>query len=300
MPDLNIVAHMMCRNEFDVIEETISEIFRWVDTLVVLDGGSDDGTWSFLRDLSHDYKSQSKRLAVYQEPDEEDRFTDHGPRTRLLELSAQFNPDWIISVDADEIYHYDPGLNIFSPVDAIYEAHGAGANVVRCYVPQFWLTFQDLREGALNEDETISVQERRRWYSWGHMGTFIWRWNPQHYYPKDTPKRTPELPGKTWREWQLAGDWHPVCKHYCFRSLRQGLNRAEERRERGGRQYFGKYFQNWIVDEQLAELHYLDDPENWQYAENHDRVCAYMAGKIKAKPGDAIQLIARSTIIHPN
>ena len=53
------------------------------------------------------------------------------------------------------------------------------------------------------------------------MGTFIWRWNPQHFYPKDTPKRTPELPGKTWRQWQIAGPWHPVCKHYCFRSLRQ-------------------------------------------------------------------------------
>lgn len=285
MASLNIVAHMMCRNEVDVIEETVTEILRWVDTLVVLDGGSEDGTRRILDTLSQEYWPH-KNLVVWTELDEGDRFTDHGPRTRLLELTALYDPDWVISVDADEIYHYDPNANMVSPIDAIYQAHEVGANVVRNYVPQFWLTFQDLRDGALDEDDTISVQERRRWYSWGHMGTFIWRWNPEHYYPKDTPKRTPELPGKTWREWQLAGPCFPVCKHYCFRSLRQALDRAETRRERGGRKYFGKYFQNWLIDEQLAGLYHLGKPEVWQVVDNHGMVCAYMANKIKPMPSD--------------
>lgn len=277
---MNIVAHMMCRNEFDVIEETVSEIMRWVDTLIVLDGDSTDGTCSLLHDLAYEYEKKGQLIEIHSEPDPGGRFTDHVPRTRLLELTGPHKPDWVISVDADEIYHYDPNRYVWSPIDAIVAAVRADANVVRSWVPQFWLTFDDLRKGLLQEDETISVQKRRRWYSWGHMGTFIWRWNDEHYYPVDVPKRTPELPGQTWREWQRAGPVLPVCKHYCFRSLPQAVVRAEERRKRGGGRYFGKYFQQYIVEETVAGLHYLGPDEEWQTGENHEAVTRYMAGDL--------------------
>lgn len=285
---VNVVAQMLCRNEFDVIEETIGEIFRWVDTLVVLDGHSDDGTRALLFDLVGDYAQRGKTLHVTSEPDPGECFADH-LRNRLLELTAPFAPDWVISVDADEIYHYDPNSNDAdnlspdapSPLDAILAAEEVEANVVRCNVPQFWLTFDDLRNGALNEDETISVQKRRKWFSWGHSGTFIWRWRADHYYPADTPKRTPEVPGMSWREWQRAGPLMPVCKHYCFRSLRQALARAEERKARGGRRYFGKYYQNFIIDEQLVGLYHPYRPESWDpNINNHERVYAYMGGRL--------------------
>jgi len=278
---MKIIAHMPVRNEIDVIEETVSEVFRWVDTLIVLDGQSTDGTHSLLCDLSSQWKTAGKTLQVVSEADPGNVFHDHTLRGRLLELTAPHEPDWVLSVDADEIYdtYLAPNGVEVDPITAIYAAEEIGANVVRCMVPQFWLTFQDLREGALDEDETISVQQRRRWYSWGHMGTFIWKWNDAHHYPPKVPKRTPELLGLTWREWQRAGPLMPICKHYCFRSLRQSLARAEERRERGGRRYYGKYFQNWLIDERLAGLHYLAEEGRWCTERNHDAVCAYMAGK---------------------
>jgi len=279
MADPNIVAHMMCRNEADVIEETISEILRWVDTLVVLDGNSTDGTWEIVSELAEDAERVGKVIDAHQEPDPGNRFADH-IRNRLLELTAEHKPDWVISVDADEIYHYDPKQNIPSPTDAIALAEVADANVVRCHVPQFCLTFDDLRHGAVGEDERGSVQERRRWYSWGHMGTFIWRWHDAHYYPQDMPKRTPELPDKTWQEWQRAGPLVPVCKHYCFRSLRQAMARAEERKARGGRKYFGKYYLSYVVDERLARLHHLGKDEIWQSTPNENYVYRYMGGDL--------------------
>ncbi len=278
---VRIVGQMVLRNEVDIIEETLGEIFRWVDELVVLDGASDDGTREKLAELGVlRYCGQNgKRLHLFSEPDTVDEARGlvnvNHLRRRLMELTAPLSPDWVLSVDADEIYHYEEGV-CADPVTAIVTAEQSGANVVRCYVPQFWLTFADLRAGALNEDETVSVQTRRRWYSWGHMGTFIWKWNPEHYYPDYPSKRTPEMPGLDWRQWQVAGPLTPVCKHYPIRSLRQGLFRAGERLERGGRWQFGKYGQRWLVDEQLAHLHYWDGV--WKTGPNHERLKDYLAG----------------------
>jgi len=280
---MKIVAHMPVRNEEDVIEETVTEAFRWVDTLIVLDGSSTDSTLQLLWMLQKTYHGQAgKTLQVVSERDPGNEFHDYTLRGRLLELTAPHRPDWVVSIDADEIYdsYCDPNGIDVDPLTAIYAAEEAGANVVRCWVPQFWLTFQDLREGALNEDETISVQQRRQWYSWGWMRTFIWKWNDAHYYPVDVPKRTPELPGLNWRQWQVAGPLMPICKHYCFRSLAQGLDRAGARRKRGGRQYFGKYFGRWLVDENLAGLHYREGDE-WCTENNHEQVHRYISGGAK-------------------
>ena len=87
---LNIVGQMLVRNEADVIRETVTEIMRWVDTLVVLDGASDDGTLEILRDLAAEYgASYKKAIRVESRPDPQDEFHDH-IRNELLELTAPF------------------------------------------------------------------------------------------------------------------------------------------------------------------------------------------------------------------
>ena len=127
------------------------------------------------------------------------------------------------------------------------------------------------------EDPCESIQRRRLWYSWGHVGRFIWKVQRRHFYPRDTQKRTPELPEQTWREWQRVGSVQPICKHYCFRSLEQALRRMQERRKRGGRKYFGKYFYNWIIDEQAVGLVRFNG--TWDTRNTHEAVHAYMGGK---------------------
>jgi len=264
---IRIVAQMMIRNEADIIYETLSEITRWgVKTVVILDGGSDDSTVEQVGAFTESHPNVAVDLNVI--PDPEGEFHDH-QRQVLLELTRAHNPDWIISLDADEIYHTNPLV-------AILTAHIAGANVVWCDIPQFWLTIADIKAGLLLEDESASVQKRRRWYSWGHTGCFIWRDDPKHYYPKSIPKRTPEYEGvNNYRDWQMPGLARPICKHYPFRSLRQAVKRMDERLERGGRKYFGKYATDWIVDEETAGLHYFDG--EWVRDVNgHRRVGEYM------------------------
>jgi len=261
---MRIVAHMLIRNEADVITETLTEIARWgVEEIVILDGGSDDGTIEAIRAFT------DAEIDLHVSPDPGGQFADYR-RGELLTLTRRHNPDWIISLDADEIYHT-------SPVKAIWAAESAGANVLWCDIPQFWITLADIRAGLLLEDEGVDVQERRRWYSWGHTGVFIWRDHPKHYYPKGIPKRTPEFEGVSdYRQWQQPGPVRPICKHYSFRSLRQALKRAEERKRRGGRRYFGKYYLNWIVDEVAAGLHYWDGTGWVIDPDSHRRVSEYM------------------------
>ncbi|RKY14062.1 MAG: hypothetical protein DRP52_01095 [Planctomycetota bacterium] len=264
-----IIAHMPCRNEVDIIEETITELFRWdVDRLIVIDGLSDDGTAEKLQGLA----CRFDRLVVISQADPDNKFSN-AVRTELQRATAEYDPDWVLSVDTDEIYHTDP-------VAAILAADAVGANVVRSYVPQFWLTFDDLREYG-PQMPVGSIQELLRWYSWGHMGTFAWKWNDAHYYPTDVSKRTPCLPGLNWRQWQIAPGHSSICKHYCIRSLEQGLKRAKERIGRGGTWQFGKYDQNWLIDEKITRLHYLSEfDHNWNRNENHRQVHRYMAGEL--------------------
>jgi glycosyltransferase involved in cell wall biosynthesis len=266
---MRIIAQMLIRNEADIIVETLTEITRWgLDGIVVLDGGSDDGTI----ELIEGFDGGVVDLTV--SPDPGGRFADHR-RQELLDLTRLREPDWIISVDADEIYHT-------SPVDAIIAADAVDANVAWCDVPQFWLTLDDIRNGLLLEDESVSVQARRRWYSWGHTGVFIWRDHPSHYYPKDIQKRTPEFEGvPDYRCWQVPGPVRPICKHYPFRSLRQAMSRMEERLARGGTKYFGKYELDWLIDEEAVGLSYFQDMHNpedddWERICNHEAVCQYM------------------------
>lgn len=269
---MNIVVQMLIRNEGDVIYETLWEICRWgVNSIVILDGQSTDNT---LKEIASFKRTRALPfIEVHSEPDPDGKFHDH-IRNRLLELTLPHKPDWIISLDADEIYHTDP-------VAAILAAEEFGANVVRASVPEFWLTQSDLAAGKGKRCNSLqSIQDLRRWYSWGHMGTFIWKPLDGHCYPKGIPKRTPELPGKTWLEWQIPGPVIPICKHYCFRTLTQAEVRAKERRERGGPEYFGKYFYDYIVDERAAGLHYLGDDGVFNEERTHEKVHLAMRGTI--------------------
>lgn len=266
MRDLRVVVQMLIRNEDDIIYETLSEITRWgLSQIVILDGDSQDATVSEIRRFEKSHPEVELRLIS--EADPRGEFHDH-LRNRLLALTLEWQPDWIISLDADEIYHT-------SPLAAIQVAADEGANVVRNVVPQFWITLADMRS-ILTEDRYFSIQQRRRWYSWGHMGTFMWKVQPEHFYPAETPKRTPELPGQTWRDWQIAGSMLPICKHYCFRTLEQAVQRMRERQTRGGRKYFGKYFENWIIDQAAVGLAHFD--ETWDTRNTHTRVQQYMGG----------------------
>ena len=126
MNDLHIAVQMLIRNEGDVIYETLSEITRWgLYDVIILDGQSDDNTLAEIHRFETTHPDVNLRLTSEADPGGE--FHDH-LRNRLLELTYAARPDWIISLDADEIYHTDP-------VAAIRAADAEGANVLMNHVP---------------------------------------------------------------------------------------------------------------------------------------------------------------------
>ena len=117
MKTIHVVGQMLVRNEADVIEEVVREAFRWVEALVVLDGASTDGTTGILSGLAATYRKAGKLLVLCSRDDPDGRFADHY-RNELLELTSVLRPDWVMSVDGDEIYDAVP----VTPVDAIAAA----------------------------------------------------------------------------------------------------------------------------------------------------------------------------------
>ncbi len=258
LPDgLRIMAMMICRNEADVIADTIASLAAWgIPKLAVLDGASDDGTWEQLQAIAKHQTGIDIELVL--EREEEAGSYQEYKRERLYELARRSLPfDWIVSVDADEIYHT-------SPIEAIEIAERDGAACVMPFIPEFWLTLDDLRNGALIEDEMISVQTRRLWYSWFWRENHIWREaSDLHYFPDSQHgKHRDPWVGESWN-WPshqsraLVTQMLPIQKHYPIRGVRQGIAKMQDRLPRGRRD-FGKMAEAWIIDQDFCRLAHWD------------------------------------------
>lgn len=247
---MKIVAIAMARNEADIIEEGVREALRWVDDFVIYDHGSTDDTAGLAERAGAIVLLGDSALPF-----------DESLRQYTLDAAGELDPDWVIRIDVDEIYHHTPDLR-----QTLEHAYAAGAFCVRAWQMEFWITFDDIRRGLLLEDERVSVQKRRRWYTSGHMAMVAWRHLPElRYYPGQR-QNVPLDPQR--RDVSRLGPCHSTClvqRHYNCRSLRQLLLRM---RERTDHQTFGKYRHNLIIDEQIG-LHYLRPDEAFSFVDNH-------------------------------
>jgi len=259
---MRIAAIAMARNESDIITESVSEALRWADDFVIYDHGSTDGTGQLA------VEAGATVIFGNREP-----WGEH-LRQHTLDLVNELQPDWVWRIDIDEIYHPDPNPRLL-----FKDAQKDRSFCIRALQAEFWLTLDDVRRGLLLEDETVSVQKRRRWYTIGHRALVAWRWRPDlRYYglaiqkrknvPLDSEGKHVAQLGPTFRECLLQ-------KHYNCRSLPQVLRRMQERRE--DFKTFGKYRYNVIIDEKIG-LHYLGPPvlgEEFDFADNHALVYAW-------------------------
>lgn len=83
---LPISVTIICKNEVDRIAETIHAVEGWVDEIIVVDSGSDDGTQEVVKETT---------ARLYYNP-----WPGYGQQKRFAEdLSSN---DWILNIDADE------------------------------------------------------------------------------------------------------------------------------------------------------------------------------------------------------
>ncbi len=253
---MKVVAIGLTKNEADVVSETVTAALQWVDEFVIYDNSTD---------ATPSLAEQAGAIVLAGPPEE--MFKEQ-LRQHTLVAAADLHPDWIVRIDAGEIYHHDP-----DPRQVLEEALADGAFCVRGMQMEFWLTLDDVRRGLLLEDERVSIQKRRRWYTAGHMALIAWRHRDDlAFYPPEVQGRANvplDAGGRNVAQLGPVFGQCPVQKHYNCRSLPQLLARMKDRSS--DLYSFGKYRYNLIVDEKVMRLHYLGPDEVFCFKDNHEQ-----------------------------
>jgi hypothetical protein len=148
---------MLVRDEADILPETMAHLLEWIDALYILDLGSTDSTWQILRELaakdSRIVLHESKPI-VYQD----------GLRCILFDAYRDRfkNGDWILKIDADEIYH-------ITPPEFVRHHLRPGETSVNLMWYFFRLTSPEVDAYAtgqtdIEQDRLKSIMDRRRFY----------------------------------------------------------------------------------------------------------------------------------------
>lgn len=90
---MKLIAIMRVKNEIALIRESLSRLSLLVDEIIVLDNGSTDGTLEI-------YGQFSKVVEVLHTAG----FNEGRDKIMLLEAAIRRQPDWLIFLDADEIF----------------------------------------------------------------------------------------------------------------------------------------------------------------------------------------------------
>lgn len=90
-----VIGTLLIRNEEEIISECIEfHLSNGVDKFIVTDNASEDNT----RKILEKYK-----VEIIDEP--ELNYQQGAWVTRMARIAAQYNPDWIVHIDADEFWH---------------------------------------------------------------------------------------------------------------------------------------------------------------------------------------------------
>jgi len=148
---------MLVRDEDDILAETIENILKWIDFLYVFDTGSTDSTVEILRE----YARKDERVKIhFASP----VVFNQNIRSALFEIyRGNFkNGDWIVKLDADEIYYV-------TPPDFVRNKLNNNESCVYLTWYYFRLTDNEVNgyeSGRIDihEDRKRSIIDRRRFY----------------------------------------------------------------------------------------------------------------------------------------
>ncbi len=90
---MKLVAILRIKNQMLTLDDCISRLSDLVDEIVVLDNGSTDGTLEA-------YKKFPKIVKILQT----EGFNEGRDKIMLLDEAKKLNPDWILWIDADEVF----------------------------------------------------------------------------------------------------------------------------------------------------------------------------------------------------
>lgn len=170
---------LVVRDEADILAETLTHLLTWADGVYILDTGSTDGTW----EIVNDFGARDKRIVPMMSSP---LYWHLGLRAMLFDrYRDRFRTgDWIIRLDADEMYHIPPPTFVREQVSR-FEGR------IRSLMFEFVLTRGMVEaERRTPRDVTQSIVERRRTYyldPHAEMRLFKYRrsmrWTPDYEGP---------------------------------------------------------------------------------------------------------------------
>jgi len=110
-----LVAMYRIKNCEEFIKRSLIRTSEFADEIVVLDDGSKDNTVNIVKEFPKVAKLESQDLD----------FNERRDRNKLLEMAKDRHPDWIISIDGDEVledkFDYDYAHRLIKPVNPEFQ-----------------------------------------------------------------------------------------------------------------------------------------------------------------------------------
>jgi glycosyltransferase involved in cell wall biosynthesis/2-polyprenyl-3-methyl-5-hydroxy-6-metoxy-1,4-benzoquinol methylase len=119
---IGVVGLSMVKNEEDIIEKFVRHNLQFVESLVILDNGSIDGTREILRSL------QREGLPLLILDDPVTSYIQEQKMTQLLQwICSSFFPEFVVPLDADEFISCKPGVDF---AERLREIQPGGSGLV--------------------------------------------------------------------------------------------------------------------------------------------------------------------------
>jgi len=223
-----IAAHLLVKNEEDIIKECLDHLALFCDYIFILDNGSTDKTYEICKKHSC-ITYVEKKDVVYSDT----------LRQILVEKSKKYltNEDWLLEVSADHFFASNPRLDVKKAINE-------GANIITYHVAQFYFTDLDLNSKS---NEKL-IQNLLQYYAINYHDFPVVFQNQSNLKYTSEVTEWPELNRKK------IASFHPILKHYQFRSVEQIKKRLRlryDQRERGFKgfkHYRTKDWQRYIFD----------------------------------------------------
>lgn len=249
-------------NEADIVGQTFDHLASQGIELVVVDNGSNDGSYEIIKGHIGNGVLSVKRV-------ESEKY-EPMPTLRLLHgMAIEYSPDWMLLTGADEFLESPyRGLTLSR---AIQLEGGRGFNMIQFNTFEFFPTEKD--DGS----KEIDVRKRLRYYSWND--NYQYRcWKTAAGMPIfETHGHDSKLPGEI--DTKISPNKF-ILRHYKIRSYEHGLRKvfserlprySQEERKRGMYVHYNNFGTDrsyFVIDS--SKLTRYDEDGNWNLAKTFD------------------------------
>ena len=253
---------MFVYNEADIVGQVIDHLFSHGIELVVMDNGSNDGSYQIIKDHIGNGTLAVQRM-------ESEKFEAMSMLRILHAMAIEYSPDWLLLTGADEFLESPyRGLTLSRAIQLEEER---GFNMIQFNNFEFFPTEKDY------ESKEVDVQKRLRYYSWQNDEQFrCWKMCPG--LPIfETHGHESKLPGEI--ETNISPNKF-ILRHYKIRSYEHGLRKIfNERLPRYSpaelRKGWHKQYDNYGTDKDYfvidsSRLTRYDEDGNWNLAKTFD------------------------------